>query len=115
MKPDFVFPKLKLAVFVDGCFWRGLGAIYRFVGFPSVNSVSQQQNLGLFRRFGGECFAYGVKPVDKQLSLGVGQAGLTVDEPVRGERHAALGDFVGTLFEFTAGAFRGELVELGEI
>ena len=21
-KPDFVFPKLKLAVFVDGCFWH---------------------------------------------------------------------------------------------
>ena len=21
--PDFVFPKLKLAVFVDGCFWHG--------------------------------------------------------------------------------------------
>ncbi len=22
-KPDFIFPKLKLAVFVDGCFWHG--------------------------------------------------------------------------------------------
>src|SRR5436305_1948809 len=22
-KPDFVFPKLKIAVFVDGCFWHG--------------------------------------------------------------------------------------------
>ena len=22
-KPDFVFPKLKLAAFVDGCFWHG--------------------------------------------------------------------------------------------
>jgi len=22
-KPDFVFPKFKLAVFVDGCFWHG--------------------------------------------------------------------------------------------
>jgi DNA mismatch endonuclease (patch repair protein) len=22
-KPDFVFPKLKLVVFVDGCFWHG--------------------------------------------------------------------------------------------
>jgi DNA mismatch endonuclease (patch repair protein) len=22
-KPDFVFPKRKLAVFVDGCFWHG--------------------------------------------------------------------------------------------
>lgn len=23
VKPDFVFPKLKVAVFVDGCFWHG--------------------------------------------------------------------------------------------
>jgi DNA mismatch endonuclease (patch repair protein) len=22
-KPDFIFPKLKLAIFVDGCFWHG--------------------------------------------------------------------------------------------
>ncbi len=22
MRPDFVFPKLRLAVFVDGCFWH---------------------------------------------------------------------------------------------
>ena len=22
-KPDFVFPKLKITVFVDGCFWHG--------------------------------------------------------------------------------------------
>ena len=22
-KPDFVFPRFKLAVFVDGCFWHG--------------------------------------------------------------------------------------------
>ena len=22
-KPDFVFPRLKLAIFVDGCFWHG--------------------------------------------------------------------------------------------
>ena len=22
-KPDFVFPKIRLAVFVDGCFWHG--------------------------------------------------------------------------------------------
>ena len=22
-RPDFVFPKLKLAIFVDGCFWHG--------------------------------------------------------------------------------------------
>jgi len=23
VRPDFVFPKLKLALFVDGCFWHG--------------------------------------------------------------------------------------------
>ena len=23
MRPDFVFPKLRVAVFVDGCFWHG--------------------------------------------------------------------------------------------
>jgi DNA mismatch endonuclease (patch repair protein) len=23
VRPDFIFPKLKLAVFVDGCFWHG--------------------------------------------------------------------------------------------
>lgn len=23
VKPDFAFPKLKLAIFVDGCFWHG--------------------------------------------------------------------------------------------
>jgi len=23
VRPDFVFPKLKLAIFVDGCFWHG--------------------------------------------------------------------------------------------
>ena len=22
-KPDFVFPRLKIAVFIDGCFWHG--------------------------------------------------------------------------------------------
>ena len=28
-KPDFVFPKHKLAVFVDGCFWHGCPRCYR--------------------------------------------------------------------------------------
>ncbi len=28
-KPDFVFPKSKLAVFVDGCFWYGCPKCYR--------------------------------------------------------------------------------------
>jgi DNA mismatch endonuclease (patch repair protein) len=28
-KPDFVFPKAKVAVFVDGCFWHGCPKCYR--------------------------------------------------------------------------------------
>jgi DNA mismatch endonuclease (patch repair protein) len=28
-KPDFVFRKLKLAVFIDGCFWHGCKKHYR--------------------------------------------------------------------------------------
>ncbi|WCJ58255.1 very short patch repair endonuclease [Fontisphaera persica] len=28
-KPDFVFPKSRLAVFVDGCFWHGCPRCYR--------------------------------------------------------------------------------------
>lgn len=27
-KPDFVFPKIRLAVFVDGCFWHGCPRCY---------------------------------------------------------------------------------------
>ena len=33
-KPDFVFPKLKLAIFVDGCFWHGCPRCY---GAPKSN------------------------------------------------------------------------------
>ena len=28
-KPDFIFQKLKLAIFVDGCFWHGCKNCYR--------------------------------------------------------------------------------------
>ena len=28
-RPDFVFPKLRVAVFVDGCFWHGCARCYR--------------------------------------------------------------------------------------
>jgi DNA mismatch endonuclease (patch repair protein) len=31
-KPDFVFPKQRLAVFVDGCFWHGCPRHYRLPG-----------------------------------------------------------------------------------
>jgi DNA mismatch endonuclease (patch repair protein) len=33
-RPDFVFPKLKLAIFVDGCFWHGCSAHCRM---PKAN------------------------------------------------------------------------------
>ena len=33
-KPDFVFPKIKLTVFVDGCFWHGCPRCY---GAPKSN------------------------------------------------------------------------------
>jgi DNA mismatch endonuclease (patch repair protein) len=35
-KPDFVFQKLKLAVFVDGCFWHACPRCY---GLPKSNSA----------------------------------------------------------------------------
>ena len=28
-KPDFFFPEIRLAVFVDGCFWHGCPKCYR--------------------------------------------------------------------------------------
>jgi len=31
-RPDFVFPRLRLAVFVDGCFWHGCPKCYRRPG-----------------------------------------------------------------------------------
>lgn len=33
-KPDFVFPKIKIAVFIDGCFWHGCSTHCRM---PSSN------------------------------------------------------------------------------
>lgn len=33
-KPDFVFPRLKIAVFLDGCFWHGCPSHCRM---PSSN------------------------------------------------------------------------------
>lgn len=29
VKPDFLFPKLKVALFIDGCFWHGCLKCYR--------------------------------------------------------------------------------------
>lgn len=45
-KPDFAFPKNKVAVFVDGCFWHGCPKCYRA---PSDNasywSAKVQRNM----------------------------------------------------------------------
>lgn len=35
-KPDFAFPKIKLAVFVDGCFWHGCAKCSRNL-VPATN------------------------------------------------------------------------------
>ena len=42
VRPDFVFPKLKLAVFVDGCFWHGCPRLRRM---PKNNAAFWRQKL----------------------------------------------------------------------
>jgi len=86
--------------------------------FCGNQELSLREKLGLersLRRFGGERCAHGVEPVGKGFALGIRQAGFGVDEPVGSEGHAAFGDLVGALFEFTGGPFGREQVELGEI
>src|SRR2546430_7706074 len=41
-KPDFVFPQLKLAVFVDGCFWHSCP---QHATFPKGNASFWQKKL----------------------------------------------------------------------
>lgn len=41
-KPDFVFPKLKLALFVDGCFWHGCP---KHKSQPSTNQAFWSKKL----------------------------------------------------------------------
>ncbi|MCO5052074.1 MAG: very short patch repair endonuclease [Verrucomicrobiae bacterium] len=41
-KPDFIFPKLKLAVFVDGCFWHGCP---KHATKPKNNRIFWQRKL----------------------------------------------------------------------
>jgi DNA mismatch endonuclease, patch repair protein len=41
-KPDFIFPKLKLAVFVDGCFWHGCP---KHSNMPANNRAFWQRKL----------------------------------------------------------------------
>jgi DNA mismatch endonuclease (patch repair protein) len=46
-KPDFVFPKLKLAVFVDGCFWHGCPRCY---SEPKSNRIFWRQKIAANRK-----------------------------------------------------------------
>jgi len=41
-KPDFVFPRSKVAVFVDGDFWHGNPAYYRI---PKTNAVYWERKI----------------------------------------------------------------------
>ena len=41
-KPDFVFPKLRVAVFVDGCFWHGCP---QHATMPKTNSAFWAKKL----------------------------------------------------------------------
>ena len=41
-RPDFVFPRLKVAVFVDGCFWHGCPKHWRL---PANNRPFWEQKL----------------------------------------------------------------------
>lgn len=45
-KPDFVFPKLKLAVFVDGCFWHGCP---RHATWPKNNAAFWRKKIAANR------------------------------------------------------------------
>jgi DNA mismatch endonuclease (patch repair protein) len=42
VRPDFVFPKLKLAIFVDGCFWHGCP---RHSSQPKTNAAFWRNKL----------------------------------------------------------------------
>ena len=46
-RPDFVFPKLKLAVFVDGCFWH---ACPKHISLPVGNRAFWKAKLEANRR-----------------------------------------------------------------
>jgi len=41
-RPDFVFPKLKIAVFVDGCFWHGCP---RHATQPKTNAAFWREKI----------------------------------------------------------------------
>jgi DNA mismatch endonuclease (patch repair protein) len=46
-KPDFVFPKAKLTVFVDGCFWHGCP---KHATKPANNRAFWQRKLSLNKK-----------------------------------------------------------------
>ena len=46
-RPDFVFPKLRLAVFVDGCFWHGCP---RHDNKPASNTLFWQRKIARNRQ-----------------------------------------------------------------
>jgi DNA mismatch endonuclease (patch repair protein) len=46
-KPDFVFPKLRLAVFVDGCFWHQCA---KHSNIPANNREFWERKLAATRR-----------------------------------------------------------------
>lgn len=46
-KPDFIWPRQRLVVFVDGCFWHGCPRCYRL---PSHNTSFWQQKVTANRR-----------------------------------------------------------------
>jgi DNA mismatch endonuclease (patch repair protein) len=46
-KPDFVVPKLKLAIFVDGCFWH---CCPRHSNLPANNAAFWERKLAANRR-----------------------------------------------------------------
>jgi len=47
VRPDIVFPKLRLAVFIDGCFWHGC---QEHRSLPSSNAGFWKQKIGATRQ-----------------------------------------------------------------
>ncbi|MGA2279631.1 MAG: very short patch repair endonuclease [Verrucomicrobiota bacterium] len=63
-KPDFTFPKSKLAVFVDGCFWHGHGC---------GRNLKPKRNAALWRKK-----IFGNQGRDRQMTRKLCEAGWTV-------------------------------------
>lgn len=62
-RPDFLFRKQKLAIFVDGCFWHGCNKCSRSVRMPATNrpfwlekiwrNRGRDRKVGIFLRKAG--------------------------------------------------------------